>query len=215
MFFCYHTTKKQGHFWDPYKRGCVRLNKCLHMLWIQELPNMAPKEPSVVKLDCEGAERFLSSVEDFGAIRRLVVEWDWTHNRQRNCWEKVKEHLEKHGFKIKILGVSVSQDGNFQWFSIRFNYVVKIGLKIPLSGCGSKPKAHFFLDGYPHIPSLCDMLKLPVQGSWGQCFFLRILGRMPDFNDEGEAILTDARSKKPGVANFGWVFYFCLTMFRA
>eukprot|EP00438_Fugacium_kawagutii_P007078 Skav214269 [mRNA] locus=scaffold642:81879:84436:+ [translate_table: standard] len=61
-------------------------------------------EPSVVKMDCEGAERFLQGVEDFRKIRRLVVEWDWTHNRQRRSWEEVRDHLEFHGFKLQLRG---------------------------------------------------------------------------------------------------------------
>ena len=43
-----------------------------------------------MKLDAEGAERFLRDVEDFGQIRRLVVEWDWTHNKYRRNWEEVR-----------------------------------------------------------------------------------------------------------------------------
>ena len=41
-----------------------------------------------MKIDAEGAERFLLGVEDFKSVRRLVVEWDWTHNKERKCWEE-------------------------------------------------------------------------------------------------------------------------------
>lgn len=60
--------------------------------------------PTVVKLDAEGAERFLRDVEDFGQIRRLVVEWDWTHNKYRRNWEEVRQHLELHDFKVSLRG---------------------------------------------------------------------------------------------------------------
>lgn len=42
----------------------------------------------MVKIDAEGAERFLLSVEDFKSVRRLVVEWDWTHNKEQKCWDE-------------------------------------------------------------------------------------------------------------------------------
>ena len=45
-------------------------------------------DPSVVKIDAEGAERFLLGVEDFKSVRRLVVEWDWTHNKEQKCWDE-------------------------------------------------------------------------------------------------------------------------------
>eukprot|EP00913_Durusdinium_trenchii_P016539 g15544.t1 len=59
---------------------------------LQEL--ILQQKPTVVKIDAEGAER----------IRKLVVEWDWTHNRSKALWEEVRAHLEAHGFKLKILG---------------------------------------------------------------------------------------------------------------
>ncbi|CAK9057375.1 Hypothetical protein SCF082_LOCUS30806 [Durusdinium trenchii] len=69
---------------------------------LQEL--ILQQKPTVVKIDAEGAERFLKTVDDFVLIRKLVVEWDWTHNRSKALWEEVRAHLEAHGFKLKILG---------------------------------------------------------------------------------------------------------------
>eukprot|EP00435_Cladocopium_sp_Y103_P015715 s827_g3.t2 len=66
--------------------------------------------PTVVKIDAEGAERFLREVEDFGNIRRLVVEWDWTHNKYRRSWEEVRQHLELHDFKISLRGTMPAFD---------------------------------------------------------------------------------------------------------
>ena len=61
--------------------------------------------PTVLKIDAEGAERFLAEVCDFGRVRLLIVEWDWTHNRNQRDWERTRSHLvEKHGFDIKIKG---------------------------------------------------------------------------------------------------------------
>ena len=60
--------------------------------------------PTVVKIDAEGAERFLTSVHDFLTVRCMVVEWDWTHNTQRSCWEECRSHLEALGFKLSIRG---------------------------------------------------------------------------------------------------------------
>eukprot|EP00930_Biecheleria_cincta_P049070 TRINITY_DN34320_c0_g1_i1.p1 TRINITY_DN34320_c0_g1~~TRINITY_DN34320_c0_g1_i1.p1 ORF type:complete len:637 (+),score=79.24 TRINITY_DN34320_c0_g1_i1:112-2022(+) len=64
----------------------------------------AEHRPSVVKIDAEGAERFLRGVVDFLTIRLLVVEWDWTHNRHRSKWDSLHSHLEAHGFKVKVKG---------------------------------------------------------------------------------------------------------------
>eukprot|EP00929_Paragymnodinium_shiwhaense_P098247 TRINITY_DN59761_c0_g1_i1.p1 TRINITY_DN59761_c0_g1~~TRINITY_DN59761_c0_g1_i1.p1 ORF type:complete len:635 (+),score=57.99 TRINITY_DN59761_c0_g1_i1:63-1907(+) len=60
--------------------------------------------PTVVKIDAEGAERFLLQVDDFCSVRLMIVEWDWTHNRQRQLWDDVEQRLQDNGFKIKIKG---------------------------------------------------------------------------------------------------------------
>ena len=111
----------RSHADDAIKVQCVSL---------QEL--ITAYTPSVIKIDAEGAERYIASIKDFGAVRRLVVEWDWAHNRHREVWEDTKRTLETQGFKLSIRG------------------------------------------------------------------------RMPDFDDVGNAILTDARNKKRG--NTGMIF---------
>ena len=65
---------------------------------------IAKYSPSVIKIDAEGAERYVASIEDFGAVRRLVAEWDWAHNRRKDTWEDVRKTLELHGFKLTIRG---------------------------------------------------------------------------------------------------------------
>ena len=74
----------------------------MQCITLQDL--IAEYNPSVIKIDAEGAERYITSVEDFGVVRRLVVEWDWTHNRRLDTWEDVKRSLESHGFKLSIRG---------------------------------------------------------------------------------------------------------------
>mmetsp|Transcript_23213 Transcript_23213/g.65910 ORF Transcript_23213/g.65910 Transcript_23213/m.65910 type:complete len:1084 (-) Transcript_23213:29-3280(-) len=61
-------------------------------------------KPTVIKIDAEGAERFLSTVYDFGSVRLIVAEWDWTHNRHRSEWHSVEAHLRNHGFTIEVKG---------------------------------------------------------------------------------------------------------------
>ena len=69
---------------------------------LQEL--ITTYSPSVIKIDAEGAERYLASIQDFGVVRRLVAEWDWAHNRHRDMWDDARRALELHGFKLTIRG---------------------------------------------------------------------------------------------------------------
>ena len=59
-----------------------------HTSWWHWQDLISKYDPSVVKIDAEGAERFLLGVEDFKSVRRLVVEWDWTHNKEQKCWDE-------------------------------------------------------------------------------------------------------------------------------
>merc|ERR1711862_1036514 len=60
--------------------------------------------PTVVKIDAEGAERFILSISNFKNVRVFLVEWDWTHNPHKSCWDRTKLHLNDHGFTIHIRG---------------------------------------------------------------------------------------------------------------
>eukprot|EP00434_Breviolum_minutum_P008634 symbB.v1.2.007613.t1/scaffold467.1/size200107/8 len=81
----------RSHADDPISVQCVALQDLIFKY-----------DPSVVKIDAEGAERFLLGVEDFKSVRRLVVEWDWTHNKEQKCWDEVRTHLEHHDFKLRL-----------------------------------------------------------------------------------------------------------------
>lgn len=61
-------------------------------------------EPTVLKIDAEGAERYLTTVDEFRRVRLIVAEWDWAHNRHRDEWLSVESHLGEHGFVVEVRG---------------------------------------------------------------------------------------------------------------
>eukprot|EP00933_Yihiella_yeosuensis_P056303 TRINITY_DN5541_c0_g1_i1.p1 TRINITY_DN5541_c0_g1~~TRINITY_DN5541_c0_g1_i1.p1 ORF type:complete len:412 (+),score=82.52 TRINITY_DN5541_c0_g1_i1:48-1283(+) len=71
--------------------------QCVH---IQDL--VSNHKPTVVKLDAEGAEKYLTGITNFQTIRAMVVEWDWTHNRHCDAWQQTEAHLKAHGFTVKL-----------------------------------------------------------------------------------------------------------------
>ena len=44
------------------------------------------------------------TVSDFGGLRLVVAEWDWTHNRSRGSWQRAEAHLRSHGFVVDVRG---------------------------------------------------------------------------------------------------------------
>lgn len=79
---------------------------------LQEL--LDSHSPTVIKIDAEGAERFLVSVTNFRSVRLLAAEWDWTHNRNHEAWQSLETHLHAHGFTIEVKGrmPTFDADGN-------------------------------------------------------------------------------------------------------
>merc|ERR1712048_900855 len=58
--------------------------------------------PTVIKIDAEGAEVCLMSVDDFKATRLVIGEYDFRHNPSQKMWQQFKRHLERHNFRVKM-----------------------------------------------------------------------------------------------------------------
>merc|ERR1711871_17536 len=81
----------------PHQDGTLTIN-CIPL---QELVDRF--DPTVLKIDAEGAECFILGLTDFRRIRLIVAEWDWTHNRNRSLWDAMLAHLGTE-FSVKVKG---------------------------------------------------------------------------------------------------------------